>query len=93
MQAYDKVSAGYNTLDSDSSNDLSAVFSDKGNGTLEVTIKRALDTGDNKDYVLQTDRDFDMGWAVNTSSSNVSQKHNQRGSFKAKIQLDSNDSN
>ena len=44
--AYDKVSAGFQYPTTDTTDDLTATFSDLGAGIIGVKITRALDTGD-----------------------------------------------
>ena len=62
-----------------------ASFKDMGRNVIVVEIKRALDTGDENDYVLPTDEWFDLSWAINTKSSDLSGKHDKRGSVRASI--------
>merc|ERR1719469_1246705 len=83
-KAYDKTSAGYQSPRTDSTDNLTTTFSETGE-VITATIKRKLDTGDAKDYVFQTDKEFDLGWAINTSSSTLARKHNRAGSVKATI--------
>ena len=74
---YDKMSSGYQNPSSDSIDNLSATFTESGNGNLLfVEISRALDTGDSTDYVIPTTSSFALGWAIKTSSATLSQKHN-----------------
>ena len=80
--AYDKVSAGYQYPSTDTTDDLTvAPFNNLGGGILEVTITRDLDTGDSQDYVIPADADFTMGWAINSVSDTLTEKHDQAGSF------------
>ena len=67
--AYDKISSGYQYPTSDTKNELNFTFKDVDSNTLEVTIRRACDTGDTEDYVLQADTNIDFGWAVRTTSA------------------------
>ena len=45
-------------------------------------MRRALDTGDNADYVIQADTPFDLAWAVNQSTGNISAYHSNRGNVR-----------
>ena len=35
----------------------------------QITIARALDTGDSQDYVLPLDTEFEMAWALGADTS------------------------
>ena len=67
------VSIGNAQPEIDDQQDLEAWFRDLPSGQLEVKLRRQLDTGDLiNDYVLPVDQKFDLGWAVHTSSSDIS---------------------
>ena len=53
-------------------------------------VRRALDTGDEKDYVFPLDQEFDMGYAYHDSANEMgwTTKHQVAGSFK--VTLNSN---
>jgi len=66
--------------------DVQSKFTDLENGELEVTLRRALDTGDfDKDYILPVDTTFDLAWAVNLSSSDIQAMHSKRGAIRFTI--------
>ena len=90
-EVLDMTSAGYQAPAKDSTKNLSAKWSTKGNVKTAV-ITRKLDTGDAKDYVFQTDKAFTLGWAINTNSSIITSKHNYAGSFQAIIKSSSSKS-
>ena len=62
--AYDKVSAGYQYPSSDTIDNLEATFTEINESWIEVLIKRPLDTEDSQDYVLPTNTEFKIGWAI-----------------------------
>lgn len=85
-QAFDMHSVGNKAPEQDSQQDLDTSFETLSNGKLQVTVKRPLDTGDFKDdYVLPVDQPFDIAWAVNTKSSDISKYHSRRGSIRLMI--------
>ena len=53
-------------------------------------VRRALDTGDEKDYVFPLDQEFDLAYAYNDSANEMGwlTKHQVAGSFK--VTLNSN---
>ena len=74
------VSIGNGAPEVDDQQDLEAWFRDLPSGQLEVKLRRQLDTGDFKnDYVLPIEKEFDLGWAVHTSSSDITEYHTNRG--------------
>lgn len=76
----------------DTTEDLTATWSDLGGGELEVTILRDLDTGDSThDYILPADSDFTLGWALHDSSATLTTKHTRKGSFTTNLAEDSDD--
>ena len=86
LQALDKISSGYMSPSSDGVSDLDAQFVDIGNNLLEVTIVRSLDTSDSQDYVLPAEQEFNLGWAIKTTSAIMSSKHDKAGSFVALLE-------
>jgi len=85
-EAFDMHSVGNKAPAQDSQQDLDASFKTLSNGKLQVTIKRPLDTGDFiDDYVLPVDQPFDIAWAVNTKSSDISKYHSRRGTVRLMI--------
>ena len=48
---------------------------DESAGTVTIFARRALDTGDAGDYVIQLDKQFNVGVAYNGSTSTLSGKH------------------
>ena len=84
-KAYDKVSSGYQYPSTDTSDDLTATFTDVDSANTYVLIERDLDTNDAQDYVIPTDTEFTIGWAVLTTSSTMTSQHNRDGSFKKTI--------
>ena len=91
QEVHDMTSAGYQAPSKDTTKNLSATWSTKGNVKTAV-ITRKLDTGDAKDYVFQLDKTFTLGWAINTNSSVITSKHNYAGSFQAIIKSSSSKS-
>ena len=91
QEVHDMTSAGYQAPSKDTTKNLSATWSTKGNVKTAV-ITRKLDTGDAKDYVFQLDKTFTLGWAINTYSSIITSKHNYAGSFQAIIKSSSSKS-
>ena len=80
------VSIGNGQPEIDGQQDLEAWFRDLPSGQLEVKLRRQLDTGDLiNDYVLPVEQEFDLGWAVHTSSSDISQYHSNRGAVQFAI--------
>ena len=81
---HDLTSGAYNSLDEDAQQNLSATFAAHPSDSNKVvaTVKRKLDTGDFKDFVIQLDRTFDVSWAYNSKTSNIGSYHSKRGSFK-----------
>ena len=81
---HDLTSVAYNSLDVDAQQNLSATFAAHPSDSNKVvaTVKRKLDTGDPKDYVIQLDRTFDVSWAYNSRTSNIDSYHSKRGSFR-----------
>ena len=69
----------------DDSQDLQFKFKEKGFDKMDVTVRRALDTSDGKDYVLPVDTVFDLAWAVNIQTSKIDIVHNFRGAFQTMI--------
>lgn len=79
-KAYDMVSIGYKAPIKDSVDHLKDVTFTSGAGNLlNVEMRRLLDTQDNRDYVLQAEKDFDLGWALNESTSSIGSYHSKRG--------------
>ena len=81
-RVYDMTSAGYRSPNTDSSENFVSTTWSTVSGGKKVDIKRKLDTNDSKDYVIPTDTYFDLGWAVNTSTSTITNKHNKKGNFR-----------
>ena len=83
--AFDMTSTGYKAPSLDTKNGLTGNVSFtpiSGTNILEVKIKRALDTGDTQDYVLETDKDITFGWALRTTSpATLTSKHDRAGKF------------
>ena len=48
-------------------------------------MRRALDTQDGQDFVLQAEVDFDLVWAFNESNSSISAYHERRGATSYRI--------
>ena len=50
-------------------------------------VRRALDTGDERDFVIPLDQEFDMGYAYHDSANELGwlTKHQVAGSFKVTI--------
>uniref|UniRef100_A0A7S3I477 DOMON domain-containing protein n=1 Tax=Favella ehrenbergii TaxID=182087 RepID=A0A7S3I477_9SPIT len=84
QMAHDMTSRGFRSPLKDNRNNLTHSWAkNEQNGYHVVTVRRALDTGDENDYVIPLDTKFDMSWAVNTSTSSISSYHSKRGSFTA----------
>ena len=62
----DKVSIDYQAPVADASQDLTDTGSGAdSDGTVTLSVKRELDTGDDDDYVVQLDKAFYLGWVAN----------------------------
>ena len=45
------------------------------NGWVLLNLVRSLDTGDENDYVMPVDTEFPVGWALLTTSNDITQYH------------------
>ena len=56
--------------------------------TVTIFARRALDTGDAVDYLLQLDKDFVLGWAYSGNSSKLDGKHAREGTIQVTLKAD-----
>ena len=84
-QVLDMHSVGKRKPKKDGSQDLQFHFQKVDSESLNVTLRRALDTNDDKDFVLPLDSAFDLAWAVNIKTSNIEKVHQFRGAITFKI--------
>ena len=76
------TSVGYATPTEDSgAGDIDLDTADADNGWITLNLSRSLDTGDDNDYVMPLDTEFPVSWALHTTSNDITQYHDQRGSF------------
>ena len=62
-------------------------------GSIRFTIRRPFDTGDTvHDFLIPTDTDFELGWAVNEDSSDILSKHTQAGGVRMQFMQDGSNS-
>ena len=81
-RVYDKFSQGYISPPVDESTNLDATFRFFEGGFIRFTIERDLDTGDSThDYLIPTDQEFDLGWAVNHKTNEMLSKHTDAGAI------------
>ena len=57
-------------------------------GKIRFTLTRELDTGDEQDFVIPIDEEFDLGWAVNDKSNDLLAKHKKAGAMRARLKED-----
>ena len=82
LVAYDVYAVGKRAPAVDVQQDIEYTFEQMPNDKLSVTLRRALDTGDFLyDYIIPVDTQFDMSWALNTRSSDISSQHQLRGAM------------
>ena len=75
---HDKISAGYQYPSSDTVDHIETSptwTQDTNDGSLTVTFKRLLDTEDSEDFVIPVDTEFDLGWAIRTTSAVLTSYH------------------
>ena len=91
-RVYDKFSQGYISPPQDpEKNLLDNKFRFFEGGVVRFTLTRELDTGDAADFLIPVDNEFDLGWAVNTETSDLLQKHTKAGAMRARLNVDGTD--
>ena len=86
LEVFDMVSQGYFYPKMDPEQNLTYEFRSLGNGMLEATIRRPLETEDaENDYVLQAGRSVYMGWVIRTTDAILTSKHDKGGSLMVDI--------
>ena len=84
----DYTSIGYQPPEIDSIQDLEAhpvnMVEKDPDGRVTLFVRRALDTGDERDFVFPLDQEFDMAYAYNDEANELSwlTKHQLAGHFK-----------
>ena len=79
-RVYDKFSQGFISPPQDQVDNVEATFRFFEDGLIRFTIERPLDTGDAEhDFLLPTEQEFQLGWAVNANSMNMLGKHTHAG--------------
>ena len=83
LSVTDKHSAGYQYPSADDSQDLEVILATKvkEGAYAYFQVRRPLDTGDDEDFVVQLNKEFDGGWAAHSESAEETIKHNIAGSF------------
>ena len=61
---------------------------DDSNQLVTVFARRALDTGDSLDYVIQLDKEFNLGYAYNSKSTEISTIHEVQGTIPVTLNSD-----
>ena len=85
-RVYDKFSQGFISPAEDSNDNLDATFRFFDGDYIRFTIERDLDTGDGEhDFVLPIEQDFQLGWAIHSSSNNLLAKHSHAGGLTAML--------
>ena len=88
-RVYDKFSQGYISPPQDTEkNLLDNKFRFFDGNWVRFTLRRALDTGDRRDFVLPVDSEFDLGWAVHSETNDLLAQHNKAGALRAIIKED-----
>ena len=88
-RVYDKFSQGYISPPQDTEkNLLDNKFRFFDGDWVRFTLRRALDTGDRRDFVLPVDSEFDLGWAVHSETNDLLAQHNKAGALRAIIKED-----
>jgi len=78
-KVYDMISVGWKPPIAKPTQALVAGFRDVDSDLVTATIKRNLDTGDDKDYVMPKDAAFTIGWSIRTADNNKQAKHDLAG--------------
>ena len=75
---YDQTSRGKNRPIVDVESNLTGTFDVVGNEVI-FRVNRKLDTGDQGDFLVPIDTEFNMAWAVRTTDPFILSRHNKRG--------------
>ena len=77
-KVYDMISVGWKRPIAKPSQTIGFTF-EESSGLYVATIKRFLDTSDDKDFVMPKDAPFTIGWSLNSLNANTQQKHDKAG--------------
>lgn len=76
LKVYDKYSVGKTRPEMDDEQNVVASFKSLPDNLLEVTLRRALDTGDIvHDYLIPAYQPFELSWALHSGTGDVNAKH------------------
>lgn len=84
----DMVSVGEMMPQVDTVNNIT-VTSEEKDGSVMVTVKRKLDTGDaEQDFVIPLDSEFEMSWSIMETGSDMTKEHTKFGEINAMLKSD-----
>ena len=78
-KVYDMISVGWKAPIAKPTQTLVAGFREVNSELVTATIRRNLDTGDDKDYVMPKDAAFTIGWSLRSMDNNMQAKHDKAG--------------